>query len=279
MNVDAHQHFWDFDKMTYTWPTDNEKNIFRNILPEELEPILLANNINKTVVVQAKDTCEETDYLLSLAGKYDWIAGIVGWVPLQDTNETSKYLERYTRNKHFKGVRHLIHEEVDPDWIVQENVLEGLKVLASFNISYDFVAIFPKHLEHVTTIIEEVPNLKIVIDHLAKPPILEDKFDEWAKQIEYISTHSNVYAKISGLNTVAHPVNWSNKDIKPYIDHAINVFGANRLMFGSDWPVANLAGNYEKVWRETNKALEDRSAEEIKAILGETAIDFYNLNI
>lgn len=279
MKVDSHQHFWNFDRMDYTWPTEKEPSIFRNIEPDELKPLIREAGIDKTVIVQAKDACEETDYLLELAEQYDWIAGVVGWVPLLDPDETAKQLKKYTKNKYFKGVRHLIHEEEDPDWIVQDKVIEGLKVLADFNVPYDFVAIFPKHIKHVKTLVEKVPNLKIVIDHLAKPPIYEGTLNEqWAQYMEELARYPQVYSKVSGLNTVcADPDNWDYKELEPYIDVAVEKFGANRLMYGSDWPVADLAGDYLKVWKETNKAIEKLSEEEKEAILGKTAIEFYNL--
>jgi L-fuconolactonase len=277
MIVDSHQHFWNFNRMSYTWPTEQEQDLFRNIEPPELEPLLKQAGINQTIIVQAKDSCEETDYLLELAEEYDWIAGVVGWVPLLEADEAGKLLEKYTKNPYFKGVRHLIHEEKDPDWIVQERVIEGLKVLASYDIPYDFVAIFPNHLHHVPTLANKIPALKIVIDHLAKPPIKEKRMIDWAAQIKEAASYPQVFSKVSGLNTAADPLNWAAVDLQPYIDYAFEVFGADRLMFGSDWPVANLAGDYLKVWNETNIALKGRTKEEIDAVLGKTAVQFYKL--
>jgi L-fuconolactonase len=276
MKIDSHQHFWNFNRMNYTWPTENEPSIFRNIVPPELEPLLKKTGIDKTVIVQAKDAYEETDYLLELAEQYEWVAGIVGWISLINPAEAEKMLDKYTKNPYFKGVRHLIHEEENPDWIVQDQVIEGLKVLAAYQIPYDFVAIFPKHLKHVPTIAEQVPNLKIVIDHLAKAPIKEKGMEPWLSEMKDAARYPQVYAKVSGLNTAANS-DWSADDLKPYIDACFEIFGADRLMFGSDWPVANLAGDYIKVWEETNKALHGRTPEEIAAVLGNTAIKFYKL--
>lgn len=277
MKIDSHQHFWNFNRMDYTWPTEKEPTIFRNIEPPELEQFLKETGIDKTVIVQAKDAYEETDYLLEIAEQNEWVAGVVGWVSLTNPDEADKMLAKYTKNPFFKGVRHLIHEEEDPDWIVQDRVIEGLKVMASYQIPYDFVAIFPKHLKHVPTLAELVPNIKIVIDHLAKPPIKEKQMEHWLSEMKDAAQFPQVYAKVSGLNTAADPQNWSAKDLKPYIDACFDLFGAERLMFGSDWPVANLAGDYVKVWEETNKALQGRTQEEIDAVLGKTAISFYKL--
>lgn len=146
-------------------------------------------------------------------------------------------------------------------------------------MTFDVVSVLPEHLRHVPTLAEKVPDLKMVIDHLSKPMIKEKQMDPWATQIKEAAQYPNVYAKVSGLNTAADPENWSAADLKPYIDYAFDVFGADRLMFGSDWPVANLAGDYLKVWNETNRALEGRSDDEIAAILGGTANKFYNLNL
>ncbi|MDQ0874460.1 L-fuconolactonase [Paenibacillus sp. V4I3] len=277
MRIDAHQHFWNLDKVAYPWLVPAYGPLYRTIEAAELEPLIKAAGIDKTVLVQAMDSYEDTDYMLETAAVHDWVGGVVGWVPLNKPHEAAKKLELYTKNPLFKGVRHLIHEEQDPDWVVQDDVIEGLKVLALFGLSFDVVAVLPRHLEHVSTLAEKVPNLKIVIDHLAKPPIKDGLMEPWASQMKKAASYTNVYAKLSGLNTAADWENWTATDIKPYIDFAFQIFGAERLMFGSDWPVANLAGDYAKVWNETNKALEVRSKAEIDAVLGHTAAQFYRL--
>jgi L-fuconolactonase len=205
------------------------------------------------------------------------VAGVVGWVPLNKPDVAVKKLEHYTKNPLFKGIRHLIHEEQDPNWVVQAEVIEGLKVLASLGLTFDVVAVLPEHLHHVATLAERIPNLKLVIDHLGKPPIKDKQMEPWASLIKKAAAFPNVYAKLSGLNTAADWESWSSEDIKPYIDYAFDCFGAQRLLFGSDWPVANLAGDYAKVWTEMNKALRGRSQAQIDAVLGETAIRFYGL--
>jgi L-fuconolactonase len=277
MRIDAHQHVWNLEKVEYPWLVPAFGPIYRTIEAAELEPLLKANGIDKTVIVQAMDSYEDTDYMLETAAQYDWVAGVVGWVPLNKPDEAAKKLEFYTKNPLFKGIRHLIHEEKDPNWVVQDAVIEGLKVLASFGLTFDVVAVLPEHLHHVTTLAEKIPDLKIVIDHLAKPHIKDKQMEPWASLIKKAAAYPNVYAKLSGLNTAADWESWSAADIKPYINYAFDIFGAERLLFGSDWPVANLAGDYTKVWVETNKALEGRSQAEINAVLGGTAIAFYGL--
>jgi L-fuconolactonase len=277
MRVDAHQHFWNLEKVKYPWLVPAYGPIYRTFEADELEPLLTASGVEKTVIVQAMDSYEDTDYMLEIASRYDWIAGVVGWVPLNEPDEAARKLELYTKNPLFKGVRHLIHEEKDPDWVVGDKVIEGLKVLSAFGLSFDVVAMFPNHLKHIPKLAESVPDLRMVIDHLAKPQIKEGLMEPWSSQLKAAASYPQVHAKVSGLNTAADWESWSAADIKPYIDYALEAFGANRLMFGSDWPVTNLAGDYGKVWTETNVALEGRSQEEIDQVLGGTAATFYRL--
>ncbi len=277
MKIDAHQHFWNVDNLEYPVLNKNRPHIYRNIEPPELAPLLQKMGMNKTVVVQAMDVCEETEYMLELAGKYEWIAGVVGWVPLHKPDEANIHLRKFSENPKFKGVRHLIMTESDPEWMIQGNVMEGLRVLGSYQLSFDIPAVFPNHLVHIPVVAKNVPHLRIVIDHLAKPPIREKQMEPWASQLKEAASHPNVYAKISGLNTAADWDTWAAEDIKPYIDVAFDVFGSERLMYGSDWPICNLSDDYERVWVETNKALQGRSQEERDYVFGRTAQQFYGL--
>ena len=277
LKIDTHQHYWKLSEVEYPWLIPAYGPIYRTFEAPELEPQLKAAGIDKTVLVQSMDSYEDSAYMLDAAAEFPWIGGVVGWVPLLRPDEASKKLESFTQNPVFKGMRHLIHEEKDPDWVVQDVVIEGLKVLATFGMTFDIVAVFPNQLKHVPTLAEKVPDLKMVIDHLAKPPIKDKHLGEWAEQFAAAARYPNVYAKISGLNTAADWETWTADDLSPYIDYAIEHFGADRLMFGSDWPVAILAGDYAKVWQETNKVLQRRSQDEIDAILGGTATAFYNL--
>jgi len=276
MRVDAHQHFWNLDKTDYPWLVPEYGPIYANFFPRDLEPHLQAAGIDRTVLVQSMNSFEDTVSMLTQAEDFDWIGAVVGWVPLLDHAAERKALERFSRHPRFRGIRHLIHEEKDPDWVIQPAVIEGLRILADFGLSFDVVAVFPNHLKHVPTLAEKIPNLTLIIDHLAKPPIKAREMGAWADQIRACAQYPQVYAKISGLNTAA-PTNWSAADLKPYTDFAIQQFGAQRLMFGSDWPVATLADDYARVWTETNKALADRTPAEIEAILGGSAAKAYRL--
>lgn len=278
--IDTHQHFWNLDQVAYPWLVPEFGPIYRTFEAPELEPQLKASNIDHTVIVQAMDSYADTDYMLDVAANYDWVAGVVGWVPLLDPAETARKLEEYAANPYFKGIRHLIHEEKNPDWVLQKQVIESLHLLAARGLTFDVVAVFPNHLKHVPTLVEKVPNLKMVIDHLAKPPQGDEDRAIWREQLAAAAQSENVYAKISGLNTVTPDfANWTYEDIKPMIDDALEQFGPGRLMFGSDWPVAVLAGDYAKVVGETERALADLSDAEKDAIWGETPKQFYNLAI
>jgi L-fuconolactonase len=174
-------------------------------------------------------------------------------------------------------MRHLIHEEQDPEWVLWDLVIEGLKLFEERRLVFEVVAVFPNHLKLVPTLAEKLPDLTLVIDHLAKPPIKEKEMGDWAEQFAAAAEYPNVYAKVSGLNTAADWENWTAADLKPYIDFTREKFGADRMMFGSDWPVAVLAGDYQRVWDATQEAISDYSQEGQAAILGETAVKVYGL--
>jgi L-fuconolactonase len=277
VQVDAHQHFWNLAIVDYPWLGPEQGSIYRTIEAAELEPELQAAGIDRTVLVQSANSSDDTAYMLAVADRYEWIGAVVGWVPLTDPEETARRIERYRRHPKFRGIRHLIHNEPDPDWVVQERVLEGLRVLAAFDVPFEVVAVFPDHLRHVPTLAERVPGLRLVIDHLAKPPIREGLWEPWAEQLAQAAAYPQVYAKVSGLNTAADWATWSAQDLKPYVDHAVQVFGADRLMFGSDWPVLTLAGTYAAVWAATRAVVDGLAPHERAAILGDTAARFYGI--
>ncbi|MBO0827493.1 MAG: amidohydrolase family protein [Streptosporangiales bacterium] len=274
--IDAHQHFWDLDRVAYPWLTPRSGTIYRTFEPQELAPQLAAAGVDATVLVQAANSFDDTEAMLDNAGRHPFIAAVVGWVPLERPDEAASAAVRFARDPVFTGVRHLIHDEPDPDWVVRDDVVGGLQVLVEHDLSFDLVAL-TRHLRHVPTLAERVPGLRMVIDHLAKPPIRERGWEPWASLLASAADCPGVYAKISGLNTAADPETWTADDLRPYVDHAIEVFGTDRLMFGSDWPVATLAGDYAKVWAETNALLAGLSADERAAVLGGNAARFYRI--
>ena len=278
LKIDTHQHFWNVHKVEYRWLTPSAGVIYRTYHPRDLEPLLKAAGIDKTVLVQSANNTEDTISMLTQSEDYDWIGGVVGWVPLNDPVQTRKLLERYSGHPKFKGMRHLVHNEKDPDWILQDSVIEGLKVLAEFDMVFDYGAVYPTHLQHTPYLCEHVPNLTIVIDHMAKPPIRQKQMGEWAKQMQDAARYPNVIAKVSGLNTSADYATWTPADLKPYIDFALDTFGADRCMFGSDWPVLTLAGDYAQVYDATVQGLQGRTQKEIDAVMGGTAQRVYKIS-
>jgi L-fuconolactonase len=278
--IDAHQHFWNLKRVSYPWLTAAGGPICRNFEPPDLIPQLAAAGVEATVVVQAMDSADDTAYLLEQAGKHPFIAAVVGWVPLDRPDDAAAALDRYLSREYggarFAGVRHLIHEEADPDWLLRDRVIDGLRVLAERDISFDVVAQV-RHLRHVPVLAERVPGLRMVIDHLGKPEIAAGHWEPWASLLRAAAECPGVHAKISGLGTEANPDTWTAPDLQPYVDHAIEIFGPDRLMFGSDWPVSVLAGGYSKVWAETARVLAGLSADDRAAIYGGTAVRFYGL--
>jgi L-fuconolactonase len=280
MIVDCHQHFWDLDKVEYPWLRPEYGPIYRTFAPDELVPQLAAAGIDRTVLVQSANSFADTDAMLAYAAEHDWIGAVVGWVPLEDAAAAARVLDgTYLANPWFKGVRHLNHEEADPDWLVRPTVLDGLKVLAERQLVFEMVAVHPLHLLHAPTLAEARPDLVIVIDHLGKPPIASGGLGAWKADLKAAAEAPNVHAKISGLNTAAHWTDWHAGDLEEAIGHALEVFGPGRLMFGSDWPVAILAGDYAKVWTETGRALDSLgvSADDRAAILGGNAAALYSI--
>ena len=251
--------------------------IYDVFAPHQLHSLLQAAGIDKTVIVQSANNYEDTASMLVHADYQPWIGAVTGWANLLDPDETQRRMQQYTKHPKFRGIRHLIHLESDPDWLIRDEVIESLKVLAAHHVIFEVGAGFPLHLKHVSTLAQRVPDLKMVICHMAKPPIRAKQMSPWSDQFKAASESPNVYAKISGLNTAADYATWTADDLKPYIDFAITCFGVNRLMFGSDWPVLLFAGDYHKVWTETNRALQGHSSDTIAMILGGTATSFYRL--
>ncbi len=273
IKVDTHQHYWKLSEVEYSWLVPEYGPIYDTFTPEQLEPQLKAAGVDKTVVVQSANSYEDTASMLVKADYNDWIAAVVGWVNLLDPEETNKRLEMYKKDRRFVGIRHLIHTEPDPDWVIQPVVIESLNVLAGHSMTFDVVAVFPNHLKHVPTLAERVPGLKMVIDHLAKPPVGQTK-SPWFEQMRAAAQSPNVYAKLSGQFDKPE---WTVADVRPYVDFALEQFGPERIMFGSDWPVCILGGSYSSVWANTQALIAGLSAAEQAAVLGGNAVRFYNL--
>lgn len=281
--IDAHQHFWTYGTYQTSWmekPPYAGNPAFeplrRSFAPADLEPQLQAAGVQRTVVVQAADGPDENAALLRHAQAHEWIAGVVGWVPLDRPDQAARILDGLAHESRFVGVRHLINVEPDPDWIVRKPVLESLGLLAERGLCFDLVAILPRHLEHVPTIAAWAPGLRLIIDHLGKPSIAAREWEPWVSLITRAADAPNVFAKVSGLDTAAQ-AGWTADDLSRYVDHAVAAFGAERLMWGSDWPVSILGGGYAHVWQEMNRLFARRSPEERDQMLGVTATRVYRL--
>ena len=274
MLVDSHQHFWQWSKGWFSRP---EPVLSRDYLPTDLAPILKANGIDKTVVVQTSPTVGETDFLLELAETADFIGGVVGWLDLE-SSDFPKSLERYCRNRHFVAVRPMIECLPDDDWILRPRVMDSLSLIAHMDVAFDFL-VLPRHLPKVLKTLEKIQNLRAVIDHLAKPEIKAGRMHPWQELMREIALHRNVYCKLSGMVTEADYQNWSLENLRPYADHVMEQFGAERVMFGSDWPVCLLAASYEQVLSTTRTLVTSNlGAGADEGVFGGNAARFYHLD-
>jgi L-fuconolactonase len=273
--VDSHQHFWQVGRFDYPWMTPDVDGLCHDYLPETLEPVLRSNNVGQTILVQASNSVEETRWLLQLADENPFIAGVVGWVDLRSDNLVSQ-LDEFANHPKFKGVRHLVESEPADNWLAQPRVIHGLRELASCNLSYDLL-VHTRHLRYAKTAIDECPDLRFVIDHLAKPPIARAEFAGWSRELKRVSTARNVWCKLSGLVTEASWTDWRVEDFIPYVDKALEYFGPQRMMFGSDWPVCLLAASYEQVLEVFQTLLADLSDEERDLIFSRNASQFYRI--
>lgn len=279
MIIDSHQHFWQLDQpFNYEWlKADIHAPINKTYLPADLQPQLQACGIDRSVFVQTQHDVGENRWVLELAEANDFIAGVVGWVDLASEQCEQQLLE-FKAHPKFVGIRHVVQDEPDDNFIVQPNVLRGLKVLESHQVPYDLL-FYTRHLKHATTVADAVPNLKLVIDHLSKPEIKAGRIDEWAADMKQAASRHNVFCKLSGMVTEADWDNWTTADLQPYVDVALEAFGPKRLMYGSDWPVCELAATYQQVFSALKECISKLSNAEQSAILGTTAIDFYGLQV
>lgn len=276
--IDTHIHVWDLEKVSYGWLKGNTSILNRTYTIEELEPQLPAAGVTEGVLVQAENSLEETNHMLSIAKAKPWIKGVVGWVPLLDPDATQRACEQFQAEPLIKGFRHLIHDEPNTKWLLQERVIESLKIVAAHGYTYDVVGTKLDHLTCVRIISNEVPELKMVLDHLNQPPIPSRKLGEWSQMIEEVAKNPNLYAKISGLGLTANNPDWNADYLKPYVSFTLATFGADRCMLGGDWPVALLAGEYAytmKQYQSIVHILLDRDKQ--KQVYQGTASNFYNL--
>jgi L-fuconolactonase len=275
IRIDAHQHFWEIDSGRYTWPTPEDGAIYRTFTPGDLEPELGPAAIDATVLVQTVDTLDDTDSMLAAADLHPFVGAVVGWVPLADARATEAALDARP-HPCLRGIRHLIHHERDPEWLVRDDVSEGLEVLARRGLCFDIVALFPEHLRLVPAVADRHPELTLILDHLAKPPFRSVGWSTWRDQLRRAAARPNVAAKLSGLDTAAGP-GWTSEELRPAVELAIDAFGPHRLMFGSDWPVCRLVSTYQDVIQTIDRLVSQLTTSERSAVMGGTAVRSYGM--
>lgn len=279
MIIDSHQHFWQLDQpFNYEWlKSDIHAPINKSYLPNDLLPHLQKCGIDKSVFVQTQHNVAENRWVLKLAEANDFIAGVVGWVDLS-SDDCEQQLAEFKDHPKFVGIRHVVQDEADDNFIVKPQFLKGMQVLEQHQLPYDLL-FYTKHLKHATAVADAVPNLKLVINHLSKPEIKAGNIDSWTIDMQNAAKRSNVYCKLSGMVTEANWSDWSTADLQPYVDVVLEAFGPERCMYGSDWPVCELAATYENVFKAMKTCITTLTDSEQAAILGQTAADFYELKI
>lgn len=275
MWIDAHHHLWQYNARDYGWMSDEMQPLRHDFLAPELESVLDGSGVSGSVVVQARQSVEETEWLLQLAGQCSLIRGVVGWVPLTDDG-IGECLDRLCENRRLRGVRHVLHDEPDDDYMLREDFNRGVDKLASRGLSYD-ILVFERHLPQTIEFVDLHPNQIFVLDHIAKPRIREGILSPWRENIRKLARRPNVCCKLSGMVTEANWAEWKQGELTPYFDTVLAAFGPSRLMFGSDWPVVTLAASYQRWMSTVRQLLSGLSSDEQEMIGSGTATAAYRL--
>jgi L-fuconolactonase len=275
MRIDAHQHLWAYNAAEYGWIDDSMAAIRRDFLPKDLRVELSQNDFQGSVAVQARQTMEETRWLLELADRSPNILGVVGWVDLC-SQEAHAQLTSVARNPKLVGIRHIVQAEPDDRFLLRQDFLRGVGMLEEFDLAYD-ILIYTRHLPVAAEFVERFPGQRFVLDHLAKPPIKAGEIDFWAAGIRRLASFPNVFCKLSGLVTEADWQRWTPEQIDPYLDVAFEAFGPSRLMVGSDWPVCLVAATYGRAMEVVRDYVRRHCPEASEAVLGGNAQRFYRL--
>jgi L-fuconolactonase len=275
MKIDSHQHFWRYDAVRDAWITDSMAVLRRDFLPEHLAAELAANGIDASIAVQADQSESETMFLLGLAEKNKSVAGVVGWVDLSSPR-VGERLEHFSHSSKLRGFRHIAQSEPDDRFLAGENFVKGVAQLRAFGFTYD-ILIYPKQLPAAIELVARLPEQRFVVDHLAKPEIKSGKTAPWAAQMKEIAQNKNVFCKLSGMVTEADWKRSKADDFKPYLNVVFGAFGAERLMFGSDWPVCLLAATYRQVKQLIEEYVKGFSQSDKEGIFGGNAARFYGL--
>jgi L-fuconolactonase len=274
--VDAHQHFWHYTPDEFGWIDDSMAAVRLDFLPSDLRPLMDQAKMSATVAVQARQSIEETRWLLDLADRHPWIAGVVGWLPIADPS-IEHTLEEFADNPRLKGVRHVLQGEPDA-YMDRDGFNAGIAPLRQHSLTYD-VLILERQLPAAIRFVDRHPDQPFVLDHLAKPSIAAHQVEPWRTHLRELARRPNVSCKLSGMVTEADFSAWTIEDLRPYIETALEAFGPSRLLFGSDWPVCTAASTYDHWVTIVHELVSALSEEERNAIFGDNAAKFYNLSI
>ena len=277
--VDSHHHFWDPTKRNYYWMGGDELTSIRKPFgPADMRSLLAQNEVDYTVVVQTVPAVEETKELLSIAENADFVTGVVGWVDLTDpgVGDALSELQDEDNGKWLVGIRHQLHDEEDPDWVIREDVIRGINAVGKAGLAFDLL---PKQRELPACLpaVDANPDMRFVVNHIAKPLIAAGKMEPWASRLKALAKRPNVYCKLSGMVTEADWNDWKPEHLKPYVDCVLEWFGEDRVMFGSDWPVCLLAADYDTVKGALESILGDLGWDTYAKIFGSNATAFYHL--
>jgi|SRR5215469_4654362 len=275
MQIDAHQHFWKYDPTQYEWIDDSMAALRRDFGPEDLALALKENDFDGSIAVQARQSIQETRWLLDLADHSRQVLAVVGWVDLRAPNVKSQ-LRELTGNHKLLGIRHIVQSEPDDQFLLRRDFLDGIAILEEFGLAYD-ILIYTKHLPVAIEFVKKFPRQLFVLDHLAKPPIRRGPMDSWAEGIRRLADFPNVYCKLSGLVTEADWGRWTAEQIRPYLDVVFDCFGPDRLMIGSDWPVCLVAASYSRVIGLVRNYISELAPQSLPAVLGDNAARFYRV--
>jgi L-fuconolactonase len=275
MRIDAHQHFWKYSPADYAWISDEMAALKHDFRPEDLHPLLLANGFDGSIAVQACQTIEETQWLLSLAGESDFIKGVVGWVDLC-APDLPATLESLASQPKLVGVRHVVQAEPDDEFMLRDDFQRGIAHLAAYDLTYDLL-LYPRHLPVAVKLVRRFPGQPFVLDHIAKPAIADGLLEPWAHDIAELAKHENVCCKLSGMVTEANWKQWKPEDFRPHLDVVFEAFGPDRLMIGSDWPVCTLSATYAETIAIVNDFIRQLDPGLQERIMGGNCASFYGI--
>ena len=277
MRFDAHQHFWHYSPVEHSWMNDRMAVLKRDYLPEELQPLLASIGFDGTIAVQARQSLEETRWLLELSDRHSFIKGVVGWVDLC-APQLREQLKKYSGHPKLVGVRHVVHDEPDDNFMLRPDFRRGIAQLREFGLTYDLL-LFPRHLPVAARLVAEFPDQPFVLDHMAKPAIRDRHVSPWEEDLNRLAEFPNAFCKLSGMVTEAKWKQWRPEDFHRYLDVVIQAFGPGRVMIGSDWPVCTLSGDYLSTMAIVTDYVRAFSAEVRDAILGRNCAGFYGIHL